>query len=174
MNDNNLKLLFDIIVAIGSLGTFGSFIFLFRRDKDKQKQIDYLSNLVSHLKNLSDVENKKLNLLVQPDLRIKNSMSHGTDGTLQIKIENIGEKAILEKFNLISDDIILHNEHLPYVMEKDTERQIFARTKSSKHINDSSYTIEVYYKDKLGNTYKSVINGTGINSKMVIPPQSLK
>lgn len=174
MNNECLKLVFDIITAIGSLATFGSFIFLFRRDNDKQKQIDHLSSLVNHLNNLSETENKRLNLLVIPDLRIRNSMYQGTDGELQITIENIGEKAILKNFNLTSDDIILHNEHLPYVMEKDTDRKIFARTKTPKHIKDSSYIIEILFTDKLGNDYKSVISGKGANCKMSIPPIKLQ
>ena len=37
MHCNTLNIIFQIIGAIGSLATFGAFVFLFRRDKDKQK-----------------------------------------------------------------------------------------------------------------------------------------
>lgn len=173
MENEYSKFILEIITALGSLATFGSFIFLFRRDKDKQKQIDFLSNLVNNLNNLNHTENKKLNLLVKPDLRIIRSMSQGTDGELEITIENIGEKAILKKFNLVSDDIILHNEHLPYVMEKGTNRKIFAKTKTAKHIIDSTYIIEVFFTDKLENEYKSIIEGKGIDCKISINSISL-
>ena len=53
--DKTLSLTFQFIAAIGSLATVGSFIFLFRRDKDKQSQINKLTNkqikqLINYLK----------------------------------------------------------------------------------------------------------------------------
>ena len=40
MDKETLELIFKIITAIGSIATFGAFLYLFRRDNDKQTQID--------------------------------------------------------------------------------------------------------------------------------------
>lgn len=48
MKSEITTLIFQIIGAIGSLATFGAFIALFRRDKDKQVQIDKLTNRYSY------------------------------------------------------------------------------------------------------------------------------
>ena len=47
MECTTVNMIFQIIGAIGSLATFGAFVFLFRRDKDKQTQI------LSQLKDLA-------------------------------------------------------------------------------------------------------------------------
>ncbi|UOX32684.1 hypothetical protein LXD69_11595 [Flavobacterium sediminilitoris] len=148
------------------MATFGAFIFLFITDKDKQNQIDKLTNLVSALKDLKDIENKKLNLTVRPDVKITSTMSQGADGELQIGIENIGERTTLTKFELISEDLILHNEHLPFIMEKGTERKIFSRTIGEKHILDCEYEIHIHHQDKIDNSHISIIKGKGINNKL--------
>ncbi|MDN3594182.1 hypothetical protein [Zunongwangia endophytica] len=49
MTQQNLDLIFNIFGAIGSLATFGAFLFLFRRDKDKQTQIDKLTGIATFL-----------------------------------------------------------------------------------------------------------------------------
>ena len=164
--DKTLSLTFQFIAAIGSLATVGSFIFLFRRDKDKQSQIDKLTNLVSALKDLKDIENKKLNLSIRPDIKLNGSGYNGTDGELTIDIENIGHKATLIKFDLKSDDLILHNEHLPFVMENNTTRKIFARTNGVKHIKDCEYEIQIHHLDRLGNLHISIIQGIGIRNTL--------
>lgn len=88
---------------------------------------------------------------------------------MEITIENIGERAILTKFHLTSEDIILHNEHLPHILQKDTNRKIFGRTKGEKHIKDCQYQIDVHYTDKVHNTYISVIRGADMRNRMEEP-----
>lgn len=167
-NQKNMNITFQIISAIGNLATFGAFMFLFIRDKDKQNQIDKLTNLVSALKDLKDIENKKLNLSVRPDIKLTNSMSQGADGELEIGIENIGQKTTLTRFELVSNDLILHDEHLPFVMEKDTSRRIFLRTSGEKHILECEYEIHIYHKDKIDNFHISIIKGKGVNNKLAV------
>ncbi len=158
------ELTFNIINALGSLATFLAFLLLFRKDKDKQTQIDKLTHVASELAQMKAIENQKLNLSVKPELRKDSSHYNGTDGEMDITIENIGERAILTKFNLISDDLILHNEHLPYTLQKGDSRKIFSRTKGETHIKDSEYQIEIHYFDKIGNSYISILKGKGLNN----------
>ncbi len=165
--EKNLNLAFQLIAAFGSLATFGSFIYLFRRDKDKQSQIDKLAKVVTNLKDLKEIENQKLNLSVRPDIKVKGCGYNGTDGELYIDIINIGEKAKLIEFELKSEDLILHNEHLPFVMEKNTTRKIFARTKGEKHIKDCEYQILIHYTDKIENKHISIIKGIAERGKLI-------
>ena len=160
-SEKNIKLIFDLITAIGSLATFGSFIYLFRRDKDKQAQIDELAKIVSSLTNLQNIENQKLNLSVRPDIKQNGSGYRGYDGEWHLDIENIGEKTTLTKLELISDGLVLHSEHIPYVMEKNSTRKIFARTNSEKHVKDCEFILNIYHTDKIGNLHLVTFKGTG-------------
>jgi hypothetical protein len=166
-NEKNLNLIFQVITAVGSLATFGSFVYLFRRDKDKQAQIDKLTNIVTTLTSLKDIENQKLNLSVRPDIKYNGCGYQGQDGEWHLDITNVGEKTTLTKLELISDGLILHNEYIPFVMEKDSTRKIFARTNTEKHVKDCEYELKIYHTDKIGNLHVAIFKGKGERAKLV-------
>lgn len=60
-----LKLIFDILNALGSLATVGAFVFLFRRDKDKQAQIDKLAGITESLDNQNETLRKQNELIAE-------------------------------------------------------------------------------------------------------------
>lgn len=183
--------IFGIFSALGSLATFGAFIFLFRRDKDKQAQItileaqnetmklhnDLVAQQVDIFRNTSilpgsdnaaigklrDIEEKKLKLSVKPNLWLNGAGYNGLTGELKIDLNNKGEDAKLIAFNLISKDIILHSQHLPSDLDKGERRYIFGRASTNKHIKDCEYEIDVVYLDKLENSYTAKIKGIGAN-----------
>lgn len=193
-----LSLTFNILNALGSLATFLAFIFLFRKDKDKQKQIDKLTNIASVLegqtdvmrkqndllsqqvdifrntsilknqdeqavKKLREIEIKKLRLSVMPNLWHNGATTKGHEGELMIDINNKGEVALFYEVNLQSGDISLHNNRVPFEIEKGERRYIFGRTKGEKNINNCTYVIELKYRDKLENEYLTIIRGQGAN-----------
>lgn len=160
------QLIFTIVNALGSLATFFTFLLLFRKDKNKQSQIDQLTHVANELAQMKVIENQKLNLSVKPELRLDGSRYNGTDGEMDIKIENIGERAKLIKFDLSSEDIILHNEHLPHILQNGDSRRIFARAIRDTHIKDCKYKIEIHYFDKIGNLYISTIDGVGLKNSL--------
>lgn len=141
------------LTMLASVGTFGAFVFLFRRDQDKQKQIDSLSSLAR-------AAEEQLMLSVRPDLYKNGAMSN--PGTAQISIDllNRGEQAKLTEFKTNSEDIFLHSEGLPHMLNKDSERQIFAQS-NGKNTNNCEYLISVFYEDKLGNKFQLDITGIG-------------
>lgn len=202
MENDTLILVFQIIGALGSMATFGAFIFLFRRDKDKQTQIDKLTGIATILeaqnetmklqndliaqqvdifrntsilsrkdgkaiKELKDIEERKLKLSVKPILWLNGAGYRGHEGELKIDLNNKGEDAKLLEFKLISGDIILHSLHLPYDLDKGDRRYIFGREKGEKHIKDCEYEIDVIYSDKLENKLLTKIKGKGANVKIV-------
>ena len=68
-----LKMIFDIIAALGSLATFGAFVYLFRRDKDKQAQIDKLTGILTVLDAQHDTMKKHNELVAQQVDIIRNT-----------------------------------------------------------------------------------------------------
>ena len=69
MTDHSLNILFQIIGALGAVATIGAFIAVFRRDKDKQAQIEKLASIANILE--AQNENiKKQNELVQQEIDI--------------------------------------------------------------------------------------------------------
>jgi hypothetical protein len=148
---------FDYIVAIATMlagiGTFGAFVFLFIRDKDKQKQIDSLTALAK-------VAEEELMLSVWPDLYKNGAGVKPNEGLITIDLLNRGENARLIEFISTSPDIILLDNSLPWVLEKNTERLILARS-TGKNPNDCEYSIDIVYEDKLANRYKLKVSGKG-------------
>ncbi len=143
----------DIVTIIGYLATVGTFLYLFRRDNDKQKQIDSLAKLAL-------LSEEQLVLSVRPDLYKNGTRVRPDDGNIMIDLLNRGEHARLIEFNSTSPDITLHSKSLPYVLEKNSERLVIARS-NGKNPNDCEYIIEVVYEDKLSNQYKINISGKG-------------
>ena len=85
------------------------------------------------------------------------------EGELKIDLNNKGETAHFYEINLLSGDIILHNNRTPFEIEKGERRYIFAKAKEGKNINNCKYEIELKYKDSLHNDYVSFIRGQGAN-----------
>ncbi|TDW52725.1 hypothetical protein EV144_1011417 [Flavobacterium sp. 270] len=186
--------IFGIFSALGSLATFFAFLFLFRRDKDKEAHIELLEAQNQTMRNhndlvaqqveifrntslltggnndafeqLRDIEEQKLKLSVRPNLWLNGAGYTGFTGELKIDLNNKGEDAKLIAFNLISNDIVLHNEHLPSDLDKGKSRYIFGRASTEKHIKDCEYEIDVVYLDKLKNQYTAKIIGTGNRVKI--------
>lgn len=196
-----MELFLQITTALASIGTFGAFIMLFIKDKDKKRQIERLSNIALSLENQSDylqkqneliaqqvdifrntsilkgqdesaikklqeIEEKKLRLSVKPNLWLNGGLEKGSSGELHIDLNNKGEVAKLLEFNLTSEDITLHNLHLPYDLEKGSRRYIFAKS-TGKQIRNCEYMIEIIYTDSLNNKYKCTLKGTGANAKII-------
>ena len=65
MDSNLFNTVIQIVGAIGSLATFGAFIFLFRRDKDKQSQIDKLTGIATILEAQNERMKKQNDLIAQ-------------------------------------------------------------------------------------------------------------
>jgi hypothetical protein len=196
MDEKSISLLFNILNALGSLATFLAFIFLFKKDKDKQAQIDRLTNIANVLegqtevmikqndliaqqvdifrntsilknqddgaiKRLRDIEEQKLRLSVMPNLWLNGASTKAYEGELKVDLNNKGETAVFHEVNLLSGDILLHNNRTPFEIEKGGRRYIFAKAKEGKNINDCKYEIELKYKDSLSNDYISIIRGQG-------------
>ena len=202
MHSNLIDTIFQIISALGSIATFGAFVFLFRRDKDKQTQIDKLigiatildaqnetmkmqNDLIAQqvdifrntsilkdndqiaLKELREIEEKKLKLSVKPNLWLNGAGYKGYEGELHIDLNNKGEDAVILELRLISTDIELFRETLPFNLGKGQNRYIYGKSKRERHIQNCEYEIDIIYSDKLENKYLTKIKGNGANVKIL-------
>lgn len=162
----NWNFTFSILNALGSLATFGAFLFLFFKDKQKQVQIDKLTDISTNLKEQNDLANQKFKLTIKPKIEIGKAFYNGTDGEADFEIKNCGSYAKLVSYTLKSDDVISHNEHIPYELKTDSSRKFFIRTKGKKHIKDCEYEVDIDFEDKTGHLYRVNLSGIGIKLKI--------
>jgi hypothetical protein len=95
MDSSILNLIFQIFGAIGSLATFGAFIFLFRRDKDKQAQIDKLTGIATILEAQNETMKQQNDLIAQQVEIFRNtSILKGQDDSALAQLREIEEKKL--------------------------------------------------------------------------------
>jgi len=132
------------------------------------QQVEILRNIAisgkgndDAIKELRDIEEKKLRLSVKPNLWLNVIGYDSFSGELKIDLNNKGEDAKLLEFNLISEDIELHSKSLPYNLDKGKRRYIFGRSIGFKSIKHCIYEIKIVYVDKLDHKYETTISGNG-------------
>jgi hypothetical protein len=92
-----MKVIFEIIAAVGSLATFGAFIMLLLKDKNKQKQLDKLTGVISSLTAQSDLMKQHNDLVSEQVVILRNTeLLKKQDGDSTKRIIEIEE----EKFKL--------------------------------------------------------------------------
>src|SRR5690348_14928629 len=90
-----MNAVFQIIEAVGSLATFGAFIFLFRRDKDKQAQIDRLAGIATILEAQNETMKKQNELIAQQVEIFRNTAILGNNDRGAIdQLRDIEEKKL--------------------------------------------------------------------------------
>ncbi len=90
-----IQLTFNIINSIGALATFGAFLMLFFKDKNKQKQIDKLTSIVTVLDAQNDSLKKQNELIAQQvDIFRNTSVLKQQDNASMAKLQEIEEKKL--------------------------------------------------------------------------------
>lgn len=95
MNCETTNLIFQVIGALGSLATFGAFIFLFRRDENKQAQIDKLADIAAILKSQNETMKEQNDLISQQvDIFRNTTVLKGENGNAMERLREIEEKKL--------------------------------------------------------------------------------
>ena len=95
MHCNTFNIIFQIIGTIGSLATFGAFVFLFRRDKYKQTQIDKLAGIPTILEAQNETIKMQNDLIAQQvDIFRNTGILKGNDGGALTQLREIEEKKL--------------------------------------------------------------------------------
>jgi flagellar basal body-associated protein FliL len=79
---------FQTLAALGSLGTFSAFIFLFKKDKEKQKQINTLAEIAA----------KRLKYQAAPKLWLNGAGYRAMENRINIDLNNKGKRTRLTRF----------------------------------------------------------------------------
>lgn len=90
----NWEFIFQLIAAVGSLSTFGAFVFLFCKDKSKQAQIDKLSNIATVLEAQYEMMYKQNDLVSQQVEIIRNISIGGENDKAIEELRAIEEKKL--------------------------------------------------------------------------------
>lgn len=92
---NNFEITFNVINSIGALATFGAFLLLFRKDKEKQEQIDKLASIVTILDAQNESLKKQNDLIAQQvDIFRNTSILYKQDNDSIAKLQEIEEKKL--------------------------------------------------------------------------------
>jgi len=93
--EEQIQLTFNIINSIGGLATFGAFLLLFRKDKDRQKQINKLTSIATILDAQNDSLKKQNELIAQQVHIFRNtSILKQQDNASMVKLQEIEEKKL--------------------------------------------------------------------------------
>lgn len=153
------KDIFQILAALGAFGTFGAFLLLFKKDKEKQKQLNTLSQI-------AETAGKRLKYQASPKLWLNGASSNPTKQLISIDINNKGKRARLLKFEHVEGDFSFRDKSLPWDIEPGGKRNIYI-TPNNGHPHDTHYKIAILYNDDIGTQYKMTIEGTGSSVKVI-------
>ncbi|MFB6340221.1 hypothetical protein ACE1ET_00785 [Saccharicrinis sp. FJH62] len=166
---------FNVLGALGSAATFGAFIFLFRRDKDKQKQIDNLSIVADSLNEMNKAEQLKLKTVLRPEVKcIKVVPDVSTNEiTVTIKAFNNEAKEVGLGFGFDDDYIQMKLEYTEVDLEVNEPVNYILKYCGEEPMKDYSFDIHLQYCDILGNPYYKKILITGDKFKEMIKEERM-
>lgn len=146
--NNSTSLVFQIIEAVGSIATLGAFLFLFIKDRSKQKQIDELATIAKTLAVQNEANEKRLRLTVQPEFKKTGNKDSGYPD-----FKNIGETASV--MNIVLDPPIGTITAFPFPFDVYKDDKLLYDVTGLQIPNSFGLTcLVVTYRDKAGNTYK--------------------
>ena len=92
---DTFNIIVQVISALGSLATFGAFVFLFCRDKNKQNQIDKLTGIAAILEAQNETMKEQNDLILQQVIIFRNTaVLQGKDQEATVKLLAIEEKKL--------------------------------------------------------------------------------
>lgn len=153
------KDIFQILAVLGALGTFGAFLLLFRKDKEKQKQLNTLSQI-------AEIADKRLKFQAAPKLWLNGAGTTPTQNLIKIDLNNKAKRAKLLKFIKLEGEFTFTSEHLPYDLDEGQRRYIYLNP-INQNPNLTFYKLSVLYNDDIGTQYKMTIEGKGSSVRVI-------
>jgi len=139
------------------VGAFIAFVQLFKRDTSKQNQIDELKNQTTQLLENNRLFEKRIRMSVKPQLHSNSCMS-GPEGSISITLNNRGELAFIDSFELIEseDQVRIQNWNRIVDVPKDKSIKIHADV-IGKHGNQAIFTFLIKFHDVENYKYESIV-----------------
>lgn len=160
------EVIISFLAALGSLATVGAFIYLFRRDKDKQAQIDKLAGISEALQMqlYQDKDNTRLQFL--PSLKLKKRIAASNGSGFIVLVGNHGRPARILMVNHQS-------EHLDYTPTNKVPFDCTEEIKFEFYYNNSkvpfremNFAFDIFFSCELNYKYKTTISGDAIDITM--------
>lgn len=106
-----------------------------------------------------ELEATKLRLQVMPELWINTTYLNKMDKRIKIDLNNNGDTAKLMSAIVLTDNLRQESIPFPYSLNKGDILYLHFTYTGKGHMDNDKFAIELVFKDKLNNTYKSLILG---------------
>lgn len=159
--------MFGILITV--IFTLASIRRLFKRDDQKQEQIDELINQTTELAKHNALYERRIRMINKPRITSGGGTTAAYADEWTIRLENKGENAIITNIEIIGGDIenavfLLHG--LPYELDKG-KNAMFSGRSIDKTPNKLYLQICVSYKDIEDYEYQAIFDWKGGGTTLV-------
>jgi len=154
------------------IGALIAFYQLFKRDKNKEKQIAELvkqttefSNQTAELIKQTKINEKRLRMLVKP--YIWSNGGGGVGGNIIMYLDNRGELCFYDDYKIIDgDEVEFERWNRPMEIEKDDSIKLSAPM-IDKSLDNTNFKIKVFYHDQEDFKYEAIFEFKGGATKLL-------
>jgi hypothetical protein len=174
---DNITSKYDYIIdGITMIGVLVTIVFtitsirrLFKRDDQKQEQIDELINQTKELARHNALYEKRIRMIHKPRIWSNGGSTAAYDSEWSIRIDNKGEDATITSLDIIGGDaenakFLIHG--LPFELDKG-KSCVFSGTCTEKNPNEIYLKIQVNYTDVEGYEYATIFDWKGGSTTLV-------
>ncbi len=150
----------------GLVGAFIAFYQLFKRDKNKEKQIGELikqttefSKQTGELIKQNKLNEKRLRMIVKP--RVWSNGGGWSNGRINIQIDNRGELCFYDGYEILEGDKLDFTKwSTPINLDKEKTIKLTAPTIEKKN-DEISFNIKIFYHDQENFKYETIFEWKG-------------
>lgn len=147
---------------IGVIITFASFLFGFKKRKRMTaQQLKEKEEAARKAEEALELKKAELRLKTMPELWVNGTLINTIDRLVQFDLNNSGDTAQLISATILTGNLKQHSIPFPRFLAKGEIIYLYFRYIGNGDIKNDEFAIELYYKDKLNNMYKSLITGEG-------------
>lgn len=130
------------------------------RKKQKQEAKEKEEAAQKTIKAL-ELKETELRLQAMPELWVNGTLINKIERLIRFDLNNSGDTAKLISITVLTGNLRQHGSPFPYSLSKGQMLYLNFIYTGKGDINNDKFTIELYFKDKLNNSYKSLISGKG-------------
>lgn len=131
------------------------------RKKKKAQQLKEKEETARKTNEALELKKTELRIQVMPELCINGTLINTIERLIQFDLNNNGNTAQLISVTVLTGNLKQHSTPFPHFLNKGEMLYLYFIYTGKGDINNDKFAIELYFKDKLNNTYKSLISGKG-------------
>lgn len=145
-----------------------SFYQLFKKDTDKQRQINELANQTAELIKQNKLFEKRIKMMVKPRLWTNTSSHNDYERSFSIGIDNRGELAFVDDFEIIEGHRANVNKFGgPVTLLKDGSIKLTGSTDGSVLPSKMEFKLRLRYRDQENYRYETVFHWSRGSAKIM-------